>query len=170
MVLSTLHTNSAAGALPRLIDMKAEPFLIASTTNCIVAQRLVRTLCPESKEKYFLTEAEIQNLSKQFNLDSVLEVLKKEKVVDPQATFQTIPFCRPKPAADCPDGYKGRIGIHEVLEVTPTIKEMIVKETTSDELEKQARAEGMVTMLEDGFIKAAQGLTSIEEILRAAKE
>jgi type IV pilus assembly protein PilB len=170
LVLSTLHTNSAAGALPRLIDMKAEPFLIASTTNCIVAQRLVRTLCPESKEKYFLTEAEIQNLSKQFNLDSVLEVLKKEKVVDPQATFQTIPFCRPKPAADCPDGYKGRIGIHEVLEVTPTIKEMIVKETTSDELEKQARAEGMVTMLEDGFIKAAQGLTSIEEILRAAKE
>lgn len=170
LVLSTLHTNSAAGALPRLIDMKVEPFLIASTVNCIIAQRLVRTLCPETKEKYQLSDSEIKSLSEQFDLDSVLNVLKKEKIIEPKATFKTINFYRPKSSPDCPDGYKGRIGIHEVLEVTPTIKEMIVKQATSDEIEKQAKAEGMITMLEDGFIKAAQGITSIEEILRVTKE
>ena len=170
LVLSTLHTNSAAGALPRLIDMKVEPFLISSTTNCILAQRLVRTLYPETKEKYHLTDAEIKSLSEQFDLNSVLEILKKEKVVEPKATFKTIIFYRAKGSAECLDGYKGRIGIHEVLEVTPTIREMIIKGATADEIEKKAREEGMTTMLEDGFIKAAQGLTSIEEVLRVTKE
>jgi len=170
LVLSTLHTNSAAGALPRLIDMKVEPFLIASTVNCIIAQRLVRRLCPETKEKYQLSDSEIKSLAKQFDLDSILNVLKKEKIIEPKETFKTINFYRPKTSPECPDGYKGRIGIHEVLEVTSSIKEMIVKQATSDEIEKRARAEGMITMLEDGFIKAAQGITSIEEVLRVTKE
>ena len=170
LVLSTLHTNSAAGALPRLIDMEVEPFLISSTTNCIIAQRLVRTLHLESREKYHLTEAEIKSLSEQMDLESILSVLKKEKIVEAKATFKTIIFYRAKASNEAPDGYKGRIGIHEVLEVTPEIRNMIIKGATADEIEKQAKEQGMTTMLEDGFIKAAQGITSIEEILRVTME
>jgi type IV pilus assembly protein PilB len=170
LVLSTLHTNSAAGALPRLIDMKVEPFLIASTANCIIAQRLVRTLVPESKEKYHLTEDEIKSLSEQFDLEEILAILKKEKIIEPKATFKTIDLYRPKGTPENPDGYKGRIGIHEIMEITSGIKELIVKNATSDQIEELAKKEGMATMLQDGFIKAVQGVTSIEEVLRVTKE
>jgi len=169
LVLSTLHTTSAAGAIPRLIDMKVEPFLISSTLNVILAQRLVRRLC-EEKEKYKLSEAEIKNLKKYCDLDKVLEILKREKLVKPKETLRDIVLYRPKPSKDSPEGYKGRIGIYEVLPVTETIKELIVKEADSDRIEKQARLEGMRTMIEDGFIKATQGITSIEEVLRVIVE
>ncbi|RJQ13922.1 type II/IV secretion system protein [Candidatus Parcubacteria bacterium] len=169
LVLSTLHTNSSAGSFPRLIDMKIEPFLIASTVNVVIAQRLVRRLCSE-REKYFLNEKEIGVLEKELKMDRILEALRKSKVVPAHASFKNIPFYRPKPNKDCPDGYKGRIGIHEVLEVTETIKSLINRNATSDEIEEQARKEGMETMLEAGFIKAAQGITSIEEVLRVIHE
>jgi len=169
LVLSTLHTNSAAGSLPRLIDMKCEPFLIASTLNSILAQRLVRRLCGE-KEKYTLNDVEIKEITKYCDLETILKVLKQEKVVKPRATWKNITFYKPKPNKECPDGYKGRIGIFEVLPITETIKELIVSKSTSDRIHKQARSEGMRTMIEDGFIKAAQGITSIEEVLRAIVE
>ena len=169
LVLSTLHTNSASGAIPRLIDMRAEPFLISSTLNCILAQRLVRKLCPE-KEKYFLKEPELENIAKYCNLDKILKILKEEKIVPKKAGWKNIPFYRPKKSEECPEGYKGRIGIFEVLPVTETIKELIVKKATSDEVQEQARKEGMRTMIEDGFTKAAQGVTSIEEVLRVIIE
>jgi len=169
LVLSTLHTNSAAGAIPRLIDMKVEPFLLSSTLNCILAQRLVRKLCPE-KEKYFLKESELENIAKYCNLDKILKILKEEKIVQKKASWKNIPFYRPKKSEGCPEGYQGRIGIFEVLPVTETIKEMIVKQTTSDQIQEQARKEGMRTMLEDGFVKTAQGITSIEEVLRVIIE
>lgn len=169
LVLSTLHTNSAAGALPRLLDMKVEPFLIASTVNVITAQRLLRTLC-EEKEEYTLSLNEVESLSKQVDLKRVLEILKREKVVSASATIEKIKWARPKKSDDCPDGYKGRIGIHELLPVSSAIKELIMKNATSDEIERQARSEGMVTMLEDGFIKAAGKVTSIEEVLRVTSE
>ena len=169
LVLSTLHTNSAAGAIPRLIDMKVEPFLLSSTLNCILAQRLVRKLCSE-KEKYFLKESELENIAKYCNLDKILKILKEEKIVQKKASWKNIPFYRPKKSEGCPEGYQGRIGIFEVLPVTETIKEMIVKQTTSDQIQEQARKEGMRTMLEDGFVKTAQGITSIEEVLRVIIE
>jgi len=169
LVLSTLHTNSASGTIPRLIDMKAEPFLISSTLNCILAQRLVRRICSE-KEEYFLKESELKEIAKYCDLDRILEILKEEKIVKPKANLKNIPFWRPKPSKDCPDGYKGRIGIFEVLPVTETIKEMIVKEATADQIQVQAKKEGMRTMIEDGFIKATQGITSIEEVLRVIIE
>ena len=169
LVLSTLHTNSASGAIPRLIDMKAEPFLLSSTLNCILAQRLVRKHCSE-KEKYFLKESELKNIAKYCNLDKILKILKEEKIVSKKASWKNIPFYRPKKTDECPEGYKGRIGIYEVLPVTETIKEMIVKQATSDEIQEQAQKEGMITMLEDGFVKAAQGITSIEEVLRVIIE
>ena len=171
LVLSTLHTTNAAGSMPRLIDMGAEPFLISSTVNVVLAQRLVRRLCPE-KEKYTLKDTEIKNLKKYCNLDRVLDILKKEKIIKPSPgkSFKDIVFYRPKPSKDCPDGYKGRIGIYEVLPVTETIKELIVKGATSDQIQAQAQKEGMVTMVEDGFVKAVQGITTIEEVLRVIIE
>ena len=169
LVLSTLHTNSASGAIPRLIDMKAEPFLISSTLNCILAQRLVRKICSE-KEKHFLKESELENLAKYCNLDKILKILKEEKIVSKKANWKNIPFYRPKKTDECPEGYKGRIGIYEVLPVTETIKEMIVNRATSDQIQEQAQKEGMRIMLEDGFVKAAQGITSIEEVLRVIIE
>jgi type IV pilus assembly protein PilB len=169
LVLSTLHTNSAAGAIPRLIDMQAEPFLISSTLNCIIAQRLVRKLCPE-KEKYILSEADIKNIRKYCDLNRILAILKEEKIVKPKASWKDMEFYRPKSTKDSPDGYKGRVGIYEVLSVTETVKELIVKKATSDQIQYQAQKEGMKSMIEDGFIKAVQGLTSIEEILRVIIE
>ncbi|PIR02533.1 MAG: hypothetical protein CO031_02875 [Candidatus Nealsonbacteria bacterium CG_4_9_14_0_2_um_filter_37_38] len=169
LVLSTLHTTSAAGAIPRLIDMKAEPFLISSTLNLIIAQRLVRRLY-EGKENYRLTPNLISELKKYCDIEQILNVLREEKMLKPNQDIRDIDFYRPKPSKACPDGYKGRIGIFEALPVTETIKELIVKEATSDQIQKQAQKEGMRTMVEDGFVKAAQGITSIEEVLRVIIE
>ncbi|MBU4057609.1 GspE/PulE family protein, partial [Patescibacteria group bacterium] len=170
LVLSTLHTNSAAGAMPRLIDMKIEPFLIVSTIKVIIGQRLVRKL-DSKKEKYFLTNAEIKSLSKSVDLDRVFKILKEENVISKDVSdFQEIPFYRPKSSAENPDGYKNRIGIHEVLKMSPTIKDLIIENADSDKIEEQAKKEGMMTMIEDGIFKAAQGITSIEEILRVISE
>ena len=169
LVLSTLHTNSAAGAIPRLLDMKAKPFLISSTLNLVLAQRLVRKICSE-KEKYYLKDEELKEIAKYCDLDRILKILKEEKIISPKTTWKKILFFRPKPTKESPDGYKGRIGIFEVLPVTETIKELIFKQATSDQIQEQAQKEGMTTMIEDGFIKAAQGVTSIEEILRVIME
>jgi len=170
LVLSTLHTNSAAGSFPRLIDMDTEPFLISSTINVIIAQRLVRKLYSDSKNKYKLNPAEIETLKKEVDLDKVLRILKQEKIIKPKDDWSMIEFYRPGKSEECPDGYKGRIGIYEVLKLSEKIKQLVVKEATADQIQKQAIEEGMLTMVEDGFIKAVQGTTSIEEILRVAKE
>ena len=169
LVLSTLHTTDAAGAIPRLIDMKTEPFLLSSTLEIVLAQRLVRKLCKE-KIKYTLKESEIKNLGKYCDLERILKILKEEKIVKPKDTFKDIEFYRPKSNKECPEGYSGRLGIFEVLDVTETIKELIVKRATGDQIQAQAQKEGMRTMIEDGFIKAVQGLTSIEEVLRVIIE
>lgn len=169
LVLSTLHTNSAAGSLPRLLDMKIEPFLIASTVNAIIAQRLVRTLT-EEKEMRVLTSAEINALSKQVDLEKILDKLKEEKIIDKKTNLDSQKWGFPKPSEKSKDGYKGRIGIHEVLDMSLAIKDLILKNSTSDQIEEEARKEGMLTMLEDGFIKAAQGITSVEEVLRVTSE
>ena len=173
LVLSTLHTNSSAGAIPRLIDMKVEPFLLSSTLNVIVAQRLVRKLS-KGKEKYFLNKDQHENLSKEVDLDLILAYLKKWKIVPIEDTekkpWGKIPFYSPKPDEDSSDGYSGRVGIHESLIITETIRAMVITNATSDEIEKQAKKEGMITMLEDGIVKAIQGITSIEEVLRVTRE
>jgi type IV pilus assembly protein PilB len=169
LVLSTLHTNSAAGSLPRLIDMGAEPFLISSTLSVIVAQRLVRRLCDE-KEPYKLTEKELERLTPYCNIEKITRILQEQKLLHAKARLQDLEFFKPKPTKDSPDGYKGRIGIYEVLPITETIKQLIVQNATSDQLQQQAEKEGMRTMVDDGFIKAAQGLTTIEEVLRVITE
>ncbi|GMQ95192.1 MAG: type IV-A pilus assembly ATPase PilB [Patescibacteria group bacterium] len=170
LVLSTLHTNSSAGAMPRLIDMGTEPFLIVSTIKVIIGQRLVRKLCKSGREKYFLSDAELTSLSKNVNMDAVLSALREENVVGPRDSWKTISFYRAGKSEQCEDGYKGRIGIHEVLKLSPTIRELIMKGATSDEIEQQAKKEGMMSMIEDGIFKAAQGVTTIEEVLRVISE
>lgn len=168
LVLSTLHTNSAAGAVPRLIDMKVEPFLIISTLDVIIAQRLVRKLS-DKKEKYYLSKAEVDSISKAVNLERVLEALKEEKIVGSKDGWENIPFWRPlKDAGE--EGFKSRVGIYEVLNVTSAIKDLIIKGGTTEDIELQAKKEGMLSMLEDGIFKAAQGLTTIEEVLRVVSE
>jgi len=168
LVLSTLHTNSAAGAIPRLIDMKVEPFLIVSTIDAIIAQRLVRKLS-DKREKYFLSKAEVESISKVVDMDNVLEVLKKEKIVGNKDNWDKIPFYKPQKDAG-EDGFKSRLGIYEVLNVSSAIKDLILKGSTTEDVELQAKKEGMITMLEDGIFKAAQGLTTIEEVLRVVSE
>lgn len=169
LVLSTLHTNSAAATMPRLLDMDIEPFLIVSTVKVIIAQRLVRRLS-NKKEKYFLTSAEIDALEKAVDLKHVLKTLKDESIVAPSADWKEIPFYRPLKSEESDDGYKGRVGIHEVLEMSPTIRDLVIKGATANEVEVQARKEGMSTMIEDGIFKSVQGLTTIEEVLRVVSE
>ena len=169
MVLSTLHTTNAAGTISRLVDMGAEPFLISSTLNIILAQRLVRRFHSE-KESYKLTPAGLKNLAKYCDLDKILKILKEQKIIKLKQSFKDIEFYHPKPTKECPNGYKGRMGIYEVLAITETIKNLIVKKANIDQIQDQAQKEGMLTMIEDGFVKAAQGMTSIEEILRVISE
>lgn len=169
LVLSTLHTNSAAGAIPRMLDMGVEPFLLVSTLRVILGQRLVRRLTPE-KQQYTLSRDAQTQLERIINPAVVLKTLKDEQVADQAATWKNVPFYHPGESVEHPNGYAGRMGIYEVLPVTATIKEMIMAGKTGDEIEAQARTEGMLTMSEDGIFKAAQGITSIEEVMRVITE
>jgi type IV pilus assembly protein PilB len=169
LVLATVHTNSASGTVARLIDMGSEAFLLVSTLRVAIGQRLVRRLC-DDKVPYTLTAAERSELSQHVDLDKILATLKEEKIVREDATWNDVPFYHPKEQGISPDGYHGRMGIHEVLEMSSTLKDMVMSHKTADELEVQARKEGMLTMIEDGIFKAARGLTSIEEVLRVINE
>lgn len=170
LVLSTIHTNSAAGTLPRLLEMKVEEFLLASTANVIIAQRLVRRLCQDSREEYFLTTAEVQALESEINLKRMLALLVSEKIIKPGTPLEKVPFYRPKPSKSCADGYQGRVGIYEVLPINEKIRELINQRAALDDIEHEARQEGILTMREDGFIKAARGLTSIEAVFEETSE
>lgn len=169
LVLSTIHTNSAAGAIPRLIDMGVEAFLITATVKTIIAQRLVRRLTA-NKEKYFLSAGEIKSLSKIVDLDRMLELLKAEKIVGEKDTWEKIPFYKAVKTSEFEDGYSSRVGMHEVLSVSSAIREMIIKGSSQDEIEAQAKKEGMMTMLEDGVFQAVLGVTTLEEVFRVVSE
>ncbi len=170
LVLSTIHTNSATGAIPRLMDMGVEPFLLVSTLRAVVGQRLVRRLADDKKEEYTLTETERKKITSEENFEAAFAALKEEKLVKATAKLDSIPFYRPEGGPDAEGAYKSRIGIHEVLHVSPAIREHIMKGANADQIEAQARSEGMLTMLEDGIYKSAKGVTSLEEVLRAVSE
>lgn len=174
LVFSTLHTNSAAGVLPRLLDMGIEPFLIASTVNTIIGQRLVRRVA-EKREEYKSTELETKSI-----MDTVGMLLPKTKAdvaaVATDLGYKDLPLAgqsaytlvKGKDTKEAPGGYKGRVGLYEVMDVSETIQALIVKRSTSAEIQRQASAEGMVTMRQDGYLKALQGLTTLEEVNRVA--
>jgi len=170
LVLSTLHTNDSAGALPRLIDMGVESFLIASTVNVIIAQRLVRRLCPKTKIPYKLSDDQYRELANVINIEEITNILRKFNLLNQNQTLKDVTWYKPGFSEDCPDGYSGRIGIYEVLEVNDDIRELIFAGANADKIKQKAREHGMITMQEDGFIKAVQGITSIEEVIRVTKE
>jgi type IV pilus assembly protein PilB len=171
LVLSTLHTNSAAGAIPRMVDMGVEPFLIASTTNIVIAQRLVRRLCGECRQSYKLDVKEVETLGKNYDLDTIAKTLYRIGGLKPGTKWTDIELFKANGCSQCSGtGYKGRSGIYEVFEITDAIQKMITQNATSEAMEKKAREDGMVTMVEDGFYKIVQGFTSIEEVMRVTKE
>jgi type IV pilus assembly protein PilB len=172
LVLSTLHTNSAAGALPRLLDMGIEPYLIASTVNNIIAQRLTRKICQDCKKKYRLDKKAATSLEKDFNPKILLEVMKRDGRLESKVSdISQIDFYTGEGCDKCGrTGYKGRIGIFEVLPISAEIMKLILTKASSSEIEKQAIAEGMVLMWQDGFMKAHEGQTTVEEVLRVSRE
>jgi len=169
LVLSTIHTNSAAGAIPRLIDMGVEPFLLASTIRAVIGQRLVREL-KDTKEEYAMDAAMRAKVAKDEEFAIALRTLQEEKLVKEGTSLDDIRFYRPKTSTDGEEGYKGRTGIHEILTVSSAIRDTILHSGTSEAIENQAKKEGMQTMFEDGLYKAARGITSLEEVLRAVSE
>jgi len=170
LVLATVHTNSAAGTVARLVDMGIESFLMVSTLQVAIGQRLVRKITEEFRVPYTLSSNEKSKLSKHVDLDKVLDTLKEEKIVKSNASWNSIPFYHPGESPDGESGYKGRVGIHEILPFSPAIKEMVMASSTADQIEEQGRKEGMLTMLEDGIYQSARGVTTIEEVLRVVNE
>jgi type II secretory ATPase GspE/PulE/Tfp pilus assembly ATPase PilB-like protein len=174
LVFSTLHTNSAAGILPRLLDMGIEPFLIASTVNVIIGQRLVRRVA-EDRETYKSNDIETQSIK-----ETVGHLLPKTKdeihKVSTELGYKDLPLAsqkaytlvKGKDTPQTPGGYKGRVGLYEVMEVTQEIQNLIIKRATSSEIQRQAVTQGMIPMRQDGYLKALTGLTTIEEVNRVA--
>ena len=155
--------------------MGAEAFLIASTVNVIIGQRLVRKLCNECKKQYTLNEKEVNSLNASFDMNSILTMLKKAPelvgMITEKSTWKNIIFYRPKGCEKCSqEGYHGRIGIYEVLEMNEEMGKLVTSNVSADVIDQKARENGMRTMNEDGFIKAVQGITSLEEVIRVTKE
>ncbi len=156
LLLSTIHTNDAATTLPRLLDMKVEPFLIASTVNIAIGQRLVRRICADCKTQKELTDTEVKSL---------------KEAMPESFTGDNRIFYYGKGCKSCNNsGYFGRVGIHEVLEVSEAVRQAITSHLSAAEIKKTAIREGMTTIMQDGFNKATEGITSIEEILRVMHE
>ncbi|MEX2028585.1 MAG: ATPase, T2SS/T4P/T4SS family [Candidatus Curtissbacteria bacterium] len=160
LVFSTLHTNNAAGALPRLLDMHAEPYLIASTVTCVVGQRVVRKICVSCRVP---RPATVEIAKK---IDGVLSQIKTPEVGSGTRQLYVGHGCR-----ECNNtGYLGRVGIFEVLVVSEKVGRMILSHETSQAIEEAAIADGMITMKQDGFLKVTEGITTVEEVLRVAEE
>ncbi|MBI2416067.1 MAG: type II/IV secretion system protein [Candidatus Kerfeldbacteria bacterium] len=172
LVLSTLHTNDAISAVFRLAEMAVPHFLIASTVNVIVAQRLVRRICSDCVQSYQLNKASIDEISQRYNLTDVLDGFKRlgEELTE-DGSLEHLNFFRGGGCAKCGDtGYRGRLGLYEVFEMTEAASQAVLRQASKEELLQIAMRDGMITMAQDGFVKAKRGLTTIEEILRVAKE
>lgn len=186
LVFSTLHTNNAATSLPRLLDMGIEPFLIASTVKAVVGQRLVRKLCINCRKTYVPNTEEVGGIVRLFNLPkdtdfSYIHKLEEQaikqnigKSIPPgtnDTTITTLWKASPEGCEECNHtGYKGRMGIYEVLPNSQTIQKLIMSNATSSQIQELGINEGMITMQTDGLIKAIRGDTTIEEVLRVTKE
>ncbi len=171
LVLSTIHTNDAVTVLPRLTEMKVPTFLIASTTNLIIAQRLVRKICQHCIESYNLSRQAIVELQKQIRVDYLLETLVHEGAIEPHQKVDELLFFRGRGCKQCNDeGYKGRVGIYELLEMNDALGKSILEQGDTGSLHKVAIEQGMITMIQDGFLKAKSGTTTIEEVLRVTQE
>lgn len=172
LVFSTLHTNSAAGVLPRLLDMGIEPFLIASTVNTIIGQRLVRKIS-DTKETYQADKVEVDAIKEtlgkllpqtQADASKIAEDLGYEGL--PLGTQNAYTLFRGKDTSQTPGGYRGRVGLYEVIDVDDEIEKMILDRATSNDIQNKASERGMITMREDGYLKALTGVTTVAEVNR----
>jgi len=162
LVFSTLHTNSSSGALPRLLDMQAEPFLLASSMTCVLAQRVLRKICDNCIEKYAPPAQAIEEMKKVLGplYDSYQTSLNGKPVM----------LSRGRKCEKCGDtGYRGRIAIFEVLKVTERIGKLILERAPAVQIENEAIKDGMILMEQDGYLKALEGVTTLEEVMRVAK-
>lgn len=173
LVFSTLHTNSASGALPRLVDMGAEPFLLASTITCIVAQRVCRKIHESCREEYLSDETitkDIKNVLGNLFPASAKGAQEKQKA-DSNPGVPGIKLYKGKgDQEDGNTGYMGRIGIYEVMPITEKIGRLAIQRESAESIQKVAEEEGMITMKQDGYLKALEGITALEEVLRVAQE
>ncbi len=177
VVLSTIHTNSAAGVLPRLLDMHIEPFLVASTVNTVIGQRLVRRICDKCNEQRQSTAAEAKSI--QETLGKILPASEADITkAREDLGFDTLPLAsqtaytlyKGKGCKECTDGYKGRIGIYEVFGMSDGMEQLLAAKATTSHIQAQASKQGMVTMRQDGYLKALNGLTTLEEVARVASD
>lgn len=177
LVFSTLHTNSAAGILPRLLDMGIEPFLIASTVHTVIGQRLVRKIGETGKQTYQSTPSETQAI--QATLGGLLPPAAEQvEAFSKDLGYKSLPLSnqtaytltKGTDSPDTPGGYRGRMGLYEVFEISEAIQALIMKRATSTEIEKIAQAEGMVTMRQDGYLKVLDGRSTLTEVNRVAAE
>jgi type IV pilus assembly protein PilB len=177
LVFATLHTNSAAGILPRLLDMGVEPFLIASTVRIVIGQRLVRRIADAGRQTYQSTEAETAAIQAAIG-DILPESAEQAAAAAEDLGYKSLPLknqtaytlSKGTDTSDTPGGFKGRMGLYEVFEVSEAIQALIMKKATSSEIEKAARAEGMINMRQDGYLKALDGRSTLAEINRVAAE
>jgi len=176
LVFSTLHTNSAAGVLPRLLDMGVEPFLIASTVNTIIGQRLVRRVAPK-RDAYQSTPIETQNINA--TIGHLLPKTKEEIAqISGDLGYKDLPLAgqnaytlvKGKDTPQTPRGYTGRAGLYEVMDITEEIQNLIVSHATSTEIQRKAIEQGMITMRQDGYLKSLQGVTTLEEVNRVTSD
>jgi type II secretory ATPase GspE/PulE/Tfp pilus assembly ATPase PilB-like protein len=169
-----LHTNSAAGILPRLLDMGIEPFLIASTVHTVIGQRLVRRVVAggetyqSSKPETVAIKTAVGNILPRTagDMPKVAADLGYQRL--PLATQNAYTLIKGKQSPENPAGYQGRMGLYEVFEVTEQIQDLIIKHATSSTIQKMAQAQGMVSMRQDGYLKALAGLTTLNEVNRVA--
>lgn len=173
LVLSTLHTNDAPTTIPRLLDMDIPPFLVAFTANIIIAQRLVRKICPYCKASFELEARELKQLQDLIDKETLVSLLERQNIElnEQEKLFQSMTFFRGAGCARCnSSGYKGRVGIYEVLLIDDELMKLINAKANASEIKEYALKAGMVTLLQDGIVKAKLGITTIEEVLSSTKE
>ncbi len=174
LVLSTLHTNDAPTTLPRLLDMDIPPFLVAFTSNIIIAQRLVRKVCEHCKVSYRLPKDEVDQIADMFDIKRLRQLYKEQGISlkTAEAKLEHMIFYRGEGCRRCSkSGYKGRVGIYEVLDITADIQSMINKRANAEDLKiYAAEKQKMISMLQDGLVKAKMGITTIEEVLRVTRD
>ncbi len=177
VVLSTLHTNSAAGVLPRMLDMNVEPFLVASTINTVIGQRLVRKICDKCRVEYKASAAQVQMINKALN--KILPGIEADRArVAQELGYENLPLrsenaytlYKGKGCTACVNGFKGRVGIYEVFAMSPAIEKLLTAHSTTTQIQEQAMADGMITMQQDGMLKMLVGMTTIEEVARVATD
>ncbi len=161
LVLSTLHTNDTAGALPRMINMGVEPFLITSSINLVIAQRLVRRICPKCKEEINAP----QKLMDQLKVE--IDAIPQNNTQDRARIPSVLKLYHGKGCSECNQGFKGRVGLYEAMTISPTIEDLAVAKKPANEIKDASIKDGMITMKQDGILKAVEGLTTIDEVFQA---